>query len=631
VLHGRNRRHGQVRATIILLVGSSLAATAEAQVRKGTWEVSLDGGALSGSGYFDGASTFVPTFRVGYSLDRWWELEMALSKPGDMPARQTVGSQLLAGQDEFGRGVWIQQAVDGFADSQLFGVDFNLVLNARPIGRRFIPYGTAGLGMTSFSGGMSQAQVDAAFPLGPNPVLDAFDLDGGGNRTELVNEFSCPSCAIVLTNPNLPDGAFVPQDDLDSFTSSQWNLGTGVRIHMTDVLALRVDYRVVNGLTKSYSEQILSAGVSWRFGGGEPPIDDDADGVPNWRDHCAETPEGATIDATGCPADSDDDKIYDGVDACAATPAGWPVDDKGCPLDSDGDGVPDGREKCPETVERAVVDFEGCPVDSDQDTVPDGLDACDGTPNGARIDKQGCPLDADKDGVPDGIDTCAGTRKNIPVDATGCAIDSDGDGLKDDKDRCADWGGPGEIDPNGCPQMKFEQPRRRQVFQTLTFEGDTARLTSEAQPVLDLIAALLKYYSDVIVEISAHTDDVGPERDNFLLSVDRARAVRQALIDRGIDPARLSTKGYGESRPIGDNSTEEGRAENRRVELLVTGKIENPEAPAQAPEGTPAAPPATPPTPPPAPPPSTPPAEPPPAEPPAPPPPPPPGASGYIP
>ena len=613
MLHGRNRRHGQVRAAAVFLIGSSLVATAGAQVRKGTWEVSLDAGALQGSGFLDDGSAFVPALRVGYSFDRWWEAELSLSKPTEMAARQPVGSQIVPGLDEFGRGVWIQQSVDGFADTEMFSVDANLVLNARPIGRRFIPYGTAGIGLGSFSGAMNQAQVDAAFPIGANPVLDAFDLDGDNDRTELVNEFSCPTCDIVFTDPDLPGGAFVPRDDLDSFDSTQWNLGAGVRIHMTDVFALRVDYRVVNGLTKTYNEQILSAGVSWRFGGGEPPIDDDADGVPNWRDHCAETPEGATIDAVGCPADADEDKVVDGIDACDATPAGWPVDDKGCPLDSDGDGVPDGREKCPETVERAVVDFEGCPVDSDQDTVPDGLDDCDGTPAGARIDKQGCPLDADKDGVPDGIDTCPGTRKNIKVDATGCAVDSDGDGLKDDRDRCADWGGPGGIDGNGCPEMKFEQPRRRHAFQTLTFEGDTASLTADAQPVLDVIAALLKYYGDAIVEISAHTDDVGPERDNFLLSVERARAVRQALIDRGIDPARLSTKGYGESRPIGDNTTPEGRAENRRIELLVTGKTESPEAPAPTPGETPAEPPAAPPTPPP------PPAEPPPAEPPPPP------------
>ena len=210
--------------------------------------------------------------------------------------------------------------------------------------------------------------------------------------------------------------------------------------------------------------------------------------------------------------------------------------------------------------------------------------------------------------MPDGIDTCAGTRRNIRVDETGCPVDSDGDGLKDDRDRCIDWGAPYETDSNGCPAMKFEQPRRRHQFQTLTFEGDTARLTAEAQPVLDVIAAHLKYYADAIVEISAHTDDVGPERDNFLLSVERARSVRQALIDRGIDPARLSTKGYGESRPIGDNTTEAGRAESRRIELLVTGRLERPETPEGEPEGTTPPPPASePPAPPPAEPPALPP------------------------
>ncbi len=64
---------------------------------------------------------------------------------------------------------------------------------------------------------------------------------------------------------------------------------------------------------------------------------------------------------------------------------------------------------------------------------------------------------------------------------------------------------------------------------------------------------------------------MGSERDNFLVSVDRARSVERYLRDQGIDPARIATRGYGETRPVADNATAEGRARNRRIEVLVTG------------------------------------------------------------
>ena len=87
----------------------------------------------------------------------------------------------------------------------------------------------------------------------------------------------------------------------------------------------------------------------------------------------------------------------------------------------------------------------------------------------------------------------------------------------------------------------------------------------------------LNFYDDLTFEIEGHTDDVGSERDNFLISVERAKAVEVYLRDQGIDPARMSVRGYGEIRPIGDNTTSEGRDRNRRIEILVTGVLEVPE------------------------------------------------------
>jgi len=89
--------------------------------------------------------------------------------------------------------------------------------------------------------------------------------------------------------------------------------------------------------------------------------DSDGDGVPDGRDRCPDTPRGATVDASGCPADSDGDGVYDGLDRCPETPRGARVDSRGCPIDSDGDGVFDGLDRCPDTPRGTKVDAQGCP------------------------------------------------------------------------------------------------------------------------------------------------------------------------------------------------------------------------------------------------------------------------------
>ena len=96
----------------------------------------------------------------------------------------------------------------------------------------------------------------------------------------------------------------------------------------------------------------------------EPVVerDSDGDGVNDGRDRCPDTPQGASVDAAGCPADSDGDGVYDGLDRCPGTPRGERVDSKGCPSDSDLDGVYDGQDRCPDTPNGIAVDDKGCPV-----------------------------------------------------------------------------------------------------------------------------------------------------------------------------------------------------------------------------------------------------------------------------
>jgi len=101
------------------------------------------------------------------------------------------------------------------------------------------------------------------------------------------------------------------------------------------------------------------------------------------------------------------------------------------------------------------------------------------------------------------------------------------------------------------------------------FEFDKATLKPEAKVVLNEAAALLNKHEKVVVEIAGHTDSTGPEDYNQGLSERRAEAVEDYLTSNGVNASRLSSRGYGESRPVASNDTKEGRAENRRVEMIV--------------------------------------------------------------
>jgi outer membrane protein OmpA-like peptidoglycan-associated protein len=110
---------------------------------------------------------------------------------------------------------------------------------------------------------------------------------------------------------------------------------------------------------------------------------------------------------------------------------------------------------------------------------------------------------------------------------------------------------------------------RRIVLRGVQFDFDRANVRPEAEVILDEAARVLKENRDVRVEIAGHTDSIGPEAYNQGLSQSRAKSVRDYLVQGGIDSSRLSWIGYGESQPVADNARDEGRAQNRRVELNV--------------------------------------------------------------
>jgi OmpA-OmpF porin, OOP family len=109
-------------------------------------------------------------------------------------------------------------------------------------------------------------------------------------------------------------------------------------------------------------------------------------------------------------------------------------------------------------------------------------------------------------------------------------------------------------------------------FDRLLFNTDSVTLRPESQVQLGNIAAILKAYPNVHVKIGGYTDNTGDPQSNLNLSQDRANGVMAELVALGISPDRLEAQGYGEQFPVADNSTEEGRAKNRRVSMRVTQK-----------------------------------------------------------
>ncbi len=237
--------------------------------------------------------------------------------------------------------------------------------------------------------------------------------------------------------------------------------------------------------------------------------------------------------------------------------------------DSDGDGVLDSDDRCPGTPVGVEVDEFGCPkvvrVDSDGDGVYDEHDRCPGTPVGVQVDAYGCPkvvrVDSDGDGVYDEYDRCPGTPFGVEVDEFGCPkisqIDSDGDGVYDNSDECQDTPAGAIVDERGCWVVKGVQ-----------FDYKKWSIKPQFNSNLDNIENILKKNPGLKIIIEGHTDDIGSMKYNIGLSGKRAHAIMDYLVDRGIDSSRITTTGLGYAQPIADNETPEGRALNRRAEII---------------------------------------------------------------
>ncbi|WP_303723066.1 OmpA family protein [Malonomonas rubra] len=173
------------------------------------------------------------------------------------------------------------------------------------------------------------------------------------------------------------------------------------------------------------------------------------------------------------------------------------------------------------------------------------------------------PKDSDGDGVTDDKDQCPNTPRGDRVDAVGCSLskDSDGDGVTDDKDQCPNTPRGEMVDEVGCTLK---------LTLHINFDVDKADIKPEFSGELDKAAAYIKRYSEIpYMLIAGHTDSQGSEAYNQKLSVRRAMAVRDYLINNyDVSEKKLVVRGYGELRPATSNDTAAGRYQNRRVEVI---------------------------------------------------------------
>ena len=235
--------------------------------------------------------------------------------------------------------------------------------------------------------------------------------------------------------------------------------------------------------------------------------------------------------------------------------------------DSDGDGIPDDKDKCPSQF--GIAKYEGCPVpDTDGDGINDELDKCPTVAGIAKYD--GCPIpDTDGDGINDELDKCptvAGVAKY-----EGCPVpDRDGDGINDDEDKCPDIAG---IAANsGCPEVPANLSKSIGLAADGIYFGtgaNKATLSTRSYASLDKVVTIMNENPGLKIRIEGHTDNVGNEDDLEDLSSNRAKAVMDYLISKGISEDRISKEGFGGSQPIADNSTAAGRKKNNRIELKM--------------------------------------------------------------
>jgi len=244
-------------------------------------------------------------------------------------------------------------------------------------------------------------------------------------------------------------------------------------------------------------------------------------------------------------------------------------------LDVDDDKISDNNDLCDNSILDDNIMPYGCKKmihDSDADGIIDSKDICPLTPKNAKVTADGCAIDSDLDGIKDYADECLNTPFGDEVDVKGCSIevadvDSDGDGVYDKEDECKSTPKGYKVGANGCTSV---------ITFSVLFSKASSKIPADLEENINQLSQYLKDYPEYNIHVIGHTSREKTSKDiyNQKLSESRAKAFQDALIDKGIDPARISYEGRGFHEPIADNATQKGRIANRRLEIQLTKKGE---------------------------------------------------------
>ncbi len=348
-------------------------------------------------------------------------------------------------------------------------------------------------------------------------------------------------------------------------------------------------------------DQCVKVPGTWEYRGCP---DRDGDHIRDEEDDCPDVPGLAKLH--GCP-DKDDDGVTDLKDDCPDV-AGV-VELKGCP-DKDGDAITDSKDDCPD--EKGLAIFNGCP-DRDSDGVMDRIDDCPDTKG--LVQYNGCP-DTDGDNIIDKVDECPTvygiaelkgcpaaelTYFNVETQVEkvkqGGGVYSYGNGVETktakfklegynaDTVKTVFVTAPNLRGKNAYREadgffrfakeaevviLKEEEKQvMKKAFENLEYKTNSEVILSSSFSGLDELANLMGTNANWKLRISGHTDNVGARTANMTLSKRRAESVKKYLVSKGIAADRFEVMYFGPDKPIAPNNTEDGRARNRRVEMLI--------------------------------------------------------------
>lgn len=337
------------------------------------------------------------------------------------------------------------------------------------------------------------------------------------------------------------DPPYLAGEEKKAFWTTVIPVGAGMQFALRDNVALEVSGGVNFTGTDSLNAVVVDdqndafftflVGLTLFPGGGDK--DPDRDGLTNDQEKQLGTdPNNAETDGDGL---SDGEEVN--------THKTSPVN-----ADSDGDGLKDGEE---------VRQFKTDPNKADTDA--------DGLRDGDEVKTHSTdPLKGDTDGdtLTDGDEVTKHRTNPLKSDTDAGTVD-DGMEVSRGTDPLA-----------AADDVKKEEPKvavgMSIVLEGITFASGKADITPESEPSLAKAYDAMVQYPELAVEIQGHTDNTGSRAANMKLSAARAESVKQYLVGKGIDPARMTTAGFGPDKPIAPNTDAEGRSKNRRIEFLRT-------------------------------------------------------------